>query len=1012
MPLLCNIYQREAYSATCTSGTCIYDNTSLTEISASGSGVTAESTAQELTITQTSGTGSLIYAESGGTVNIKGSTVITSSSSGNAAVFSTNSGSNINFSNDLNITSSGLIIQTNDYGTVTINGDLFAKNTGTILRTIYSQANSKITINGNVEAFGATAVNASVINAEGANSEITITGHVKATGGNGDNSSVVYANGGGILKIGSVEIIDNATTTNQAGILALNGSELTIQGKSSVSMKSGAALQAISNSHIKTGDLIIDIRTADNNETLALWAENTSTITVGAVEITMTGTDDYGFSSKNNSTITANGSVYINLSGGTTTSTSGNTSAGIFANNSNVITNSGARIITNGAGSDGVRLAEYGKFTNTGELNIDIQGTAVQRTAGKCGTGSAICVVGNNGALISTGGGTIKSTGHAIHMESGTKQSIDLSGVNISTTSTGHAVIEVQNSNNGSSIKLTNSTATAGDNGNGLLINAGSGSVLDFEAINTQLYGEIKADNTSTVNLSLKNSSYLKGIIDPINLNISTDSRWDVTGDSELDQLLNAGSINFISSSSNTSQRLKVNSYSGDGNLGLNTYLNAGVGSSDILEILAGGTASGNNYINILNKDGLGVLPPEIGLQVVQAPVGATQLDTFALPGGSVAAGIYEYTLYQNTNGNWYLSAHQTNNGKPSYNGSVSSVVSFASLAQLYNNLSLGTWNERVGDMAYADIQQIQAIQQKASPLWVRIEHERGEHDGGKQFQATSTTDMYSPQFKYRTSFIQVGADLLRQPMAQGAYQFAGVSFTAGTIHADVDHFSGSNGNRRTRAGTAKINNYSLGGYWTYLAADRSYVDIVGQYTRHSLDGYGPAGSVNGNGHTLAASVEAGKTFVLSNPSWILVPQAQLRYQDVKLKHIAAKATTSVVGNYHFGDNDSLDLRLGLEARYQFTQQKANASKQGAWVRFDVLHEFKGKNTVQYTPVNGGEQPIFTSTRRGTSVNLEGGLAIPVSDTASIYSAAGYRRGLGSNKGHGWKAEVGMRWVY
>lgn len=340
-------------------------------------------------------------------------------------------------------------------------------------------------------------------------------------------------------------------------------------------------------------------------------------------------------------------------------------------------------------------------------------------------------------------------------------------------------------------------------------------------------------------------------------------------------------------------------------------------------------------------------------------------------------------------------------------------MVSFASLAQLYNNLSLGTWNERVGDMAYADIQQIQAIQHKASPLWVRIEHERGEHDGGKRFQATATTDMYSPQFKYRSSLLQVGADLLRKPMQNGAYQFAGASFTAGTIHADVDHFSGSSDNRKTRAGTAKIDNYSLGGYWTYLTAARSYVDVVGQYTRHSLDGQGPAGNVNGNGHTLAASVEAGKAFALLNPNWTLVPQAQLRYQDVKLKRISAKATTSVVGNYQFGDNDSLDLRLGLEARYKFAHQKTTAGKQGAWIRFDVLHEFKGKNTVAYTPASGnGEQPIFTSTRHGTSLNLLGGFDVPVSDSASIYSTAGYRHGLGSNKGHGWRGEVGMRWVF
>lgn len=331
----------------------------------------------------------------------------------------------------------------------------------------------------------------------------------------------------------------------------------------------------------------------------------------------------------------------------------------------------------------------------------------------------------------------------------------------------------------------------------------------------------------------------------------------------------------------------------------------------------------------------------------------------------------------------------------------ASSTSTFAPLAQLYNTAILGNWRERMGGMAYANPEQLSLQRSTVAPLWVRVGGGQGRHKGGEAAPAT----MNSIAYHYDFNFLQMGGDVYQRPTEQGGRQVGGVYFTTGSIYGDVFSYDELSAARSSKATPTKMDNISLGAYWTQIGADGSYVDIVGQYSDHNLT-VRQADDLTGKGHTWAASIEAGKAVAL-NSAWTLVPQTQLRWQSIRFKDMKAIASEKQVGTYRFNNNNSLEARLGLEARYK------TKPLSGAWVRVDVLHEFQGNYTSSYTPVQAGQaQPQFTSARKGTSLELLGGMELEVAKNVAIYGAAGYRQGISHSGDHAWNAQLGVRWGF
>lgn len=97
--------------------------------------------------------------------------------------------------------------------------------------------------------------------------------------------------------------------------------------------------------------------------------------------------------------------------------------------------------------------------------------------------------------------------------------------------------------------------------------------------------------------------------------------------------------------------------YTGGGSLALDTVLGDSSSASDVLHV-SGGT-TGTTILQVNNLGGTGALTTGDGILVVQ--VDGSSSGTFALPGGSLIAGQFLYSL-QKIGNNWYLQS-QANTG-------------------------------------------------------------------------------------------------------------------------------------------------------------------------------------------------------------------------------------------------------------------------------------------------------------------------------------------------------------
>ena len=139
----------------------------------------------------------------------------------------------------------------------------------------------------------------------------------------------------------------------------------------------------------------------------------------------------------------------------------------------------------------------------------------------------------------------------------------------------------------------------------------------------------------------------------------------------QLANVFNAGRIDLTNGGTGATDRLTIaGNYTGLGGLLLiQTELGDDSSASDRL-VLSGGTASGSTGIAVVNVGGAGAETNADGIMVVQAINGATTADgAFALD-APVAAGAFEYFLFQGgvsagSEENWYLRSSLTTPTSP-----------------------------------------------------------------------------------------------------------------------------------------------------------------------------------------------------------------------------------------------------------------------------------------------------------------------------------------------------------
>ncbi|WP_319020316.1 pertactin-like passenger domain-containing protein, partial [Pantoea ananatis] len=164
--------------------------------------------------------------------------------------------------------------------------------------------------------------------------------------------------------------------------------------------------------------------------------------------------------------------------------------------------------------------------------------------------------------------------------------------------------------------------------------------------------------------LSLVNGATLTGSIDPTDVNIDGGSTWNITGDSQVNNLTNAGNVVFAPpSGAFAPHTLTVSNFTGSGGtLTLNTVAGDSGSPTDKV-VIDGGRATGNTNLNVLNHGGLGAQTAGSGIPVIQSIDGATtDAGAFSMS-NPLMAGAYEYSLYRNADESWYLTTQKTSGG-------------------------------------------------------------------------------------------------------------------------------------------------------------------------------------------------------------------------------------------------------------------------------------------------------------------------------------------------------------
>jgi autotransporter family porin len=432
---------------------------------------------------------------------------------------------------------------------------------------------------------------------------------------------------------------------------------------------------------------------------------------------------------------------------------------------------------------------------------------------------------------------------------------------------------------------------------------------------------------------------------------------------------------------------------------------------SDLL-VLDGGAATGSTAIVLGNTATMGAMTTGNGIELVDTINGATTSAGAFRLGARVAAGAYEYLLYRggnaatggNTNDqNFYLrstvevSTPPTDPTAPAqpappvavlpnYRNEVFVDMAAPSLASRFGLAMAGTLDERIGNTASA-----------SSPAWGRAFGEFGRVNPGA-FAA------HGPSYSFNMRGFQTGLDVWRQGSPEGARDAVGVYVGAGRIDADVN-----NSIVGGRAGTAKLDGYAFGAYWTHHAPHGGYTDVVLQGTRYdpvstsSLQGQ----TLRSNGSGYLASLEGGYRFDLGN-DWSVTPQAQLIHQRISL-HGGADAYGRID---HQASNMSY-ARVGAKvSKTTFFGEGANAKEMTFWARANLWHGAGGDATTTFANLAGGNAVALKTDLGGTWANLGVGATGQIWKNVSAFAVGDYNVSVGGRKSHSVSLKAGLtaRW--
>ncbi len=350
---------------------------------------------------------------------------------------------------------------------------------------------------------------------------------------------------------------------------------------------------------------------------------------------------------------------------------------------------------------------------------------------------------------------------------------------------------------------------------------------------------------------------------------------------------------------------------SNGGRLLIDTVLNEGGANSQTDMLVTASTAvgaGGATRITVQQIAGSGALTSVNGIEVVsvananQSASGAFSLD------GRVAAGPYEYRLFQGgvsdpSDGQWYLRSEKTGPG-PIPTPIPQKLLRPEAGAYLGNQYAaqtmfLSTLHDRMGEPQSATDGQTDSNINPAAG-WARIggANVRGDGAGGQL------------GVKTQGELIQAGGDVAQWSAIQsGDRLHLGLMTSYGSMRTNAS----ADGNPYGAHGT--VDGYAIGAYATWFANEKSklgaYVDGWVQYGNFSnqVDGDLLPGEKY-NSHSWTTSLEAGYSAKPFGNDWVIEPQGQLIYIDSSAANHTEVNGTVVMANSTGGVMTRLGARL------------------------------------------------------------------------------------------------------
>jgi outer membrane autotransporter protein len=489
------------------------------------------------------------------------------------------------------------------------------------------------------------------------------------------------------------------------------------------------------------------------------------------------------------------------------------------------------------------------------------------------------------------------------------------------------------------------------------------------------IYGKILNQSGGKIDLAAKGASLLEGWVRTdstaeTNLSMTEHSLWNMTGDSNLQQLVNDNSIVDMTQDGNTFHTLTVENLNG----------NNGVIKMDI-----------DASQNVLNSDKLYVTDTLTGTQYIDLyevnsyqPLGAegvgTVLATVNNHNGSFAAVDGEGTLYwkryeldhqdtADTSGNytkdWYLK-QVTNIGNPTT--STDTILSA-------NALNYHTWRSE-NDKLLQRMGELRHNGEEAQGAWFRLRGSKIGRDGKFSFENKYTA-------------YELGYDAVtKRTEDKVRYQGAAISYVDGD--SSYNRGSGDNSSK------------AISFYNTEIGSKGHYLDVVfkvsnmdNDFTVYDTRNNKITGDFNNTGVSLSA--EYGRKNALQN-GWYIEPQAQF--------------TLGYLGGDNYTTSNGIQVdQSGIKSavgRIGFNIGKEVGSKGIVYAKANLLHEFGGGYDV--TMHDGTDSVKTGDTFNDTWFEYGIGAAFATGKTSHIYLDV--ERSSGSDFTKDWQWNVGARWTF